>query len=332
MSFTVISTFSGCGGSSLGYQMAGGKVLLAVEWDDHAVQTYKENFPGTPVYHGDIAKLTAAEVCNLTGIQPYELDILDGSPPCQGFSTAGKRKHSDERNQLFTEYCRLLRDLQPRVMIMENVSGMVKGSMKVMFAEILRELKACGYRVRCELLNAKYYGVPQSRERVIFIGVRQDLEIEPTHPRGSTRITVFREAVKGINHIGRKLSKSVAAIYPQTIPGESFANALIREGKKGSFFNWSRLSWDRVAPTILKTIPTLACPDVPHTLSIAAAKRIASFPDDFRFSGKYTEQWARIGNSVPPNLMYAIAQHVRDTILVKVKMNKTVSVHCRSKT
>jgi DNA (cytosine-5)-methyltransferase 1 len=89
---TVISTFAGCGGSSLGYKMAGFKELLAVEWDNNAVETFKLNFPSIPVYHGDIAKLTGKKCMELAGIRKGELDVLDGSPPCQGFSTAGKRK------------------------------------------------------------------------------------------------------------------------------------------------------------------------------------------------------------------------------------------------
>src|ERR1035438_8286507 len=144
--FKVISTFSGCGGSSLGYQMAGGKVLLAVEWDKNAVETYRLNFPDTPIYHGDIAKLSVQECLDRTGLKAGELDILDGSPPCQGFSTAGKRNFDDSRNQLFREYVRMLRGLQPKVFVMENVSGMVKGQMKLIFVEILKELKASGYK------------------------------------------------------------------------------------------------------------------------------------------------------------------------------------------
>jgi hypothetical protein len=92
--------FAGCGGSSLGYSMAGYRELLAVEWDDHAVETFKANFPDVPVFHCDIAKLSVEEALRLTSLQPGELDVLDGSPPCQGFSTAGKRKMDDGRNQL----------------------------------------------------------------------------------------------------------------------------------------------------------------------------------------------------------------------------------------
>lgn len=175
--FTVISTFSGCGGSSLGYQLAGGKVLLAVEMDDNAVETYKLNFPNTPVYHGDIHNLTSDEILKRCNLKPGELDILDGSPPCQGFSTAGKREYCDPRNQLYNEYIRLLRGLQPKVFVMENVSGLVKGKMKLIFKDILTELKASGYNVKVRLMNAMYYNVPQSRQRLIFIGVRNDLGI-----------------------------------------------------------------------------------------------------------------------------------------------------------
>ena len=179
---TVISTFAGAGGSSLGYSMAGFRELLAVEWDNNAVETFKLNFHDVPVYHGDIAKLSVDEILSMTGLQVGELDVFDGSPPCQGFSTAGKRQLDDPRNQLFREYVRLLRGLKPKVFIMENVSGMVKGVMKLVFVEILKELKASGYKVSARLLNAMYFGVPQSRQRMIFVGVREDLGIEPSHP------------------------------------------------------------------------------------------------------------------------------------------------------
>jgi DNA (cytosine-5)-methyltransferase 1 len=172
---TVISLFAGCGGSSLGYSMAGYRELLAVEWDDHAVETFKMNFPDVPVWHGDITGLSLEESLQIAEIRPGELDVLDGSPPCQGFSTAGKRNMDDGRNQLFREYVRLLQDFQPKVFVMENVSGMVKGKMKLIFAEILRELKDCGYYAEARLMNAMYFGVPQSRQRIIIIGVRIDL-------------------------------------------------------------------------------------------------------------------------------------------------------------
>ena len=111
----VISLFAGGGGSSLGYSMAGYHELLAVEWDNNAVQIFKLNFPEIPIYHNDICHLSATECLKLAGILVGKLDVLDGSPPCQGFSTAGKREFTDNRNQLYHQYVRLLRGLKPKV-------------------------------------------------------------------------------------------------------------------------------------------------------------------------------------------------------------------------
>ena len=172
---TVVSTFAGGGGSSLGYQMAGYRELLAVEWDDDAVRTLRDNFMKLQVYHGDIKELSVKECLRLIQKKPGELDVLDGSPPCQGFSTAGKRNFGDPRNSLFGEFVRLLEGLKPKVFVMENMKGMIKGPMKRIFLQIMEALRGAGYHVEAQVMNAKFYGVPQSRERVIFIGLRQDL-------------------------------------------------------------------------------------------------------------------------------------------------------------
>ncbi|NMC35315.1 MAG: DNA cytosine methyltransferase [Veillonellaceae bacterium] len=195
--FTYISLFAGCGGSSLGYKWAGGRGLAAVEFNANAAETYRLNFPETPVLERDIATVTAEELLALTGLQVGDLDILDGSPPCQGFSTAGKRQLDDPRNTLFREYVRLVEGLQPRVFVMENVSGMVKGKMRLVFKTIMETLKATGYTVRCQLLNAMYYGVPQSRERLIWIGVRPDIGPHAGFPPPEGKPKTVGEAVDG---------------------------------------------------------------------------------------------------------------------------------------
>lgn len=316
--FTVVSTFAGGGGSSTGYSMAGGKVLLAVEWDDNAVATYKANYPDTPVYHGDISKLTVEEVLNITGLKPGELDIFDGSPPCQGFSTAGKRDFGDGRNQLFREYVRLLRGLQPKVFVMENVSGMVKGGMKVIFAEILRELKASGYDVSARLMNAMYYGVPQSRQRMIFIGVRKDLGIPPSHPTPQTQpipVGVALKLVKNADIDFVLLEQSVLTWWKLCAPGKSLSTA----HPNGSFFNYQKLSPTKISNTITKTV-NLTHWENPRYMTIPEIKRLASFPDTYILTGSYSEKWARIGNSVPPLLMKAVAEHIRDNILARTKV------------
>jgi DNA (cytosine-5)-methyltransferase 1 len=305
---TVISTFAGCGGSSLGYKLAGFRELLAVEWDDNAVETFRINFPGVPVYHGDIAKLTGAECMRLAGIDPGELDVFDGSPPCQGFSTAGKRKFDDPRNSLFKEYARLLKELQPRVFVMENVTGMVKGYMKQAYLTIIAELRACGYRAKGEVLNAMYFNVPQSRERVIIIGVRDDLGIEPIHPKPQTRPVTVRQAFSGIKSRGD--APDMSAKY------QEYWRKAGHGGVVGLQQTHRRLDWGRPSFVLQKGsgYGGVYHPDECRPLSTLERCRLGSFPDDFKFTG-WNAAIERIGNSVPPNLMRAIAEHVRKEIL-----------------
>jgi len=200
---SLVSLFAGCGGSSLGYQQAGFDIKLAVEWDTKAADVYRRNFHETPMFAGDIADLTSEEALEITGLQSGELDVLDGSPPCQGFSTAGQRKFSDSRNHLFEEYVRMIDVFRPKMLVMENVSGLRKGKMKLMFAEMTIALKQAGYRVSCRELNAWWYGVPQDRRRLIWVGVREDLDIEPGHPDPTvTRPVSVREA---LYHVPRRI-------------------------------------------------------------------------------------------------------------------------------
>jgi len=226
MELTVISTFAGCGGSSLGYKKAGYKELLAIDFNKNAVETFKLNFPEVPVWERDITKVSADEILKFCKIKKGELDILDGSPPCQGFSTAGKRNVNDSRNILFEQFVRLINDLQPKVFIMENVSGMVKGKMKGMFIEIINQLKSLNYNVKCKLLNAKFYEVPQSRERLFFIGVRKDLNIEPSFPIPSKKVITVKEAIKNIKLSEIKLPKGEIEInYNNTVTVTTLGNA-----------------------------------------------------------------------------------------------------------
>ena len=309
---TVISLFAGCGGSSLGYSMAGYRELLAVEWDANAVETFRLNFPDVPVHHGDIATLNVEECLSLTGIAPGELDVLDGSPPCQGFSTAGKREMSDDRNQLFHEFTRLLSGLQPRAFVMENVSGMVKGKMRLIFVEILRELKSCGYRVSARLLNAMYFGVPQSRQRLIFVGVREDLSGKAGHPGAATRPIPAGVAVAGSDTTGTPpMDDKYGRLWPHVKPGQN-ASDIIGNG----FQDCLVLRADRPSPTLPRVqtgrgFATLAHWAEPRGLSVGEGKRLGAFPDAFCLTGDYSAQWSLIGNSVPPLFMRAIAQHVR---------------------
>lgn len=327
--FTIISVFAGMGGSSLGYKWAGGKVLAAVEWDENAAATYRLNHHNTPVIHRDINKVSAQELLDLTGLQPGELDIFDGSPPCQGFSSAGKRQFDDPRNSLFKEYVRLLRGLQPRVFVMENVSGMVKGNMKHVFAIALSELKASGYQVKCQLMNMAYFGVPQARERVIFIGVRNDLGIIPSYPTSQTKPIPPKIAFQGCEdkeapELPEWLKKASREIKAGCYSGVDTAKAFKKyKGGTGGAMNTKLLSWDRCSCTLVKSeIATTGVihPDRERYLSIGEMKRIASLPDAFQFIGVRKNAVERIGNSVPPRFMQAIAEHIYTHILNKATL------------
>ncbi len=356
---TVISTFAGCGGSSLGYSMAGFRELLAVEWDNNAVETFKLNFPDIPVYHGDIAKLSVDECLAMTNLKVGELDVFDGSPPCQGFSTAGKREFSDSRNQLFREYVRLLRGLKPKVFVMENVSGMVKGKMKLIFAEIMRELKTSGYKVSARLLNAMYFGVPQSRQRMIFVGVREGLGINPSHPMAeNTQISVKQAILQdgfvqyrsgflsgSANTVRKDFSFPSNSLVTQDTPqathiilsknntgiendlpapklSDKYKNYWLEANqgdRVGKFNSSKKLNINSIAFTITKAegYGGTYHPIEPRGLSGGERKRIASFPDRFIFLS-WQSAVERIGNSVPPLFMRAIAKHIRKEILDKI--------------
>jgi len=286
---TAISLFAGCGGSSLGYKMAGYDVRLAVEWDAGAAAVYRRNFPDTPIYQGDIGDLSVSEALTIGGLKPGELDILDGSPPCQGFSMAGKRKFSDSRNQLFREYVRMVEGLQPRIFVMENVSGMIKGKMKLMFAEMTRALKATGYSVSCRLLNAWWYGVPQDRRRLIWIGVRPDLGWEPSHPVPLVKSPVSVAEVLGLENTG--IARSFA--FPvnarkEAIPVTRPSQSLTATGR-----------------------PTLVYPDTVRPITIQEAKILQGFPEWFDIQ---EPEYKFIGNSVCPPMAEAIGNHLSNLL------------------
>lgn len=313
---TVISTFCGTGGSSLGYHWAGYKELLAIDWESHAVECFRANFPDVPCWQRSVTEVTGKEIMDFCNIKWGELDVFDGSPPCQGFSTAGKRQVSDPRNDLFMHYCRLIQELGPKVFVMENVSGMVKGSMKGKFIEIMTQLKSMNYEVKCKLMNAMYYGVPQARERVIFIGVRKDLKKLPTYPIPSKKLTTVKDAISNISVVGftPKITNSfVKSILHKLKPGENCS----KYHPNGSFFNSSRFPWNRPAPTITKMVPVggVFHPLEDRHLSINEIKAICSFPCEWQLGDDFNEAYARLGNAVMPKFMQAIAETIKKDIL-----------------
>lgn len=303
----IVSTFSGCGGSCLGFRMDGYRTLFASEFIPAAQETYKANHPGVYVDASDIRQLSAQDILDKIGLQRGELDLLEGSPPCASFSMAGKREdgwskvkaYSDTKQRtddLFFEFARIVEGLQPKVFVAENVKGLTIGKARGYLKEILAALRACGYKVKCAVLDAQYFGVPQHRERLIFIGVREDLGIEPTFPKPATKSTPLKAALP---HITKHIIGNIAfepiwggaeKAHPTILQagGGRSSGEVIVDGEKRKF-----------------TIPEL--------------KRICGFPDDFILTGTFAQQWERLGRAVAPPMMAAVAKHIRETILLPDK-------------
>lgn len=367
--YNMVSTFSGCGGSCLGFKMAGFKVLWANEFIPAAQDTYRANHKGTILDTRDIRKVQASEILDAIGLSKGQLDVFEGSPPCASFSTAGKReagwgkvkKYSDScqrTDDLFFEYARLLNDLQPKVFIAENVSGLVKGTAKGYFLLILKALKDCGYNVAAKVLDAQWLGVPQARQRLIFIGVRNDLSVKPAHPTPLSYNYSVQDAIPWILAVskvsygkkpgeGRHKFCDAAMTPAQTVKqtkggntewsseslievditrfaiGEEWDNIL--PGKKSDkYLNLVKPKLGSPCPTITQTGGNIGAASVVHPtekrkFTIPELKRICAFPDDFILKGSFQQQWERLGRAVPPVMMSYIASTIRDDILAKIK-------------
>ena len=188
MALDIISLFSGCGGLDLGFRLAGFNAVWANEYDKSIWDTYNFNHPETILDRRDIRKIKSDEIPNCIGII--------GGPPCQSWSAAGaKRGIDDSRGQLFWEYIRIVRDKQPLFFLAENVSGILAPRNKDAFTYILSQFEDIGYRVSYKLLNAKNFGVPQDRQRVIVVGYRQNLGFGFEFPEPGTNALTLKDAI-----------------------------------------------------------------------------------------------------------------------------------------
>lgn len=333
----VASFFSGGGGSSTGYKMDGFEVLYANEFVPAAQATYRANHPGAHVDPRDIRSVKPEEVLEILRMQPGELDLLDGSPPCSSFSMSGSREkgwgekkaYSDGKVQrtddLFLEFIRMLKVIRPKTFVAENVAGLVKGTAKGTFFHFLDLFRSCGYRVKVEVLKAMWLGVPQDRERVIFVGVREDLPFDPVHPPVLPYFYTFEDALGGLTELpgeSRPLTAGtkMRALYDWTVKHQKiqFADASRALYKKDSSFNHTRCAWNRPAPTIVQGSQSAYHPTLARTLTIPELKRVCSFPDDYILTGTFQQQWERCGRAVPPVMMMHVARAIRTQILERL--------------
>ncbi len=336
-----IDLFCGAGGLSLGFKKAGYDILLGIDNDAKALETFTFNHKGAKKICEDITKITYQE-----NIKPIignvHIDVIIGGPPCQGMSLSGLRKFDDPRNKLYLSYIRLVDEIRPRAFVIENVPGLVGlfgGKIK---DSIIEKFSDMGYKIEYKILCAADYGVPQIRKRVIFVGYKKgefefplknkkyiscemalsDLpplidslgleKMQYETPARNNYQKIMRKHSKAVyNHIAANHSEKVKHIISLVPAGGNYKN-LPEELKNTRNFHiaWTRFPDAHPAPTI----------DTGHrhhfhykynrVPTVRECARIQSFPDDFIFIGNKTQQFRQVGNAVPPLMAEVIAKQI----------------------
>lgn len=353
--FNVISTFAGGGGSSIGYKLAGGHILCVNEFVEEARTTYSSNFPDTQIIPDDIKQLSGQDFLDATGLKAGELDILDGSPPCSAFSLAGKRdkgwnstkKYSDGKNQeniedLFLEFARIAEVIQPKVIIAENVKGIMMGTSIMKLNEFLNKFESIGYIAAPKVLSAVDFGVAQKRERTILICVRKDvmeavglniLTVSSVFPQPTTGHVSLNNAIKDIVNDPDEVQELLD--FVQGGYQKKFLEPLPFNPKKTTKpSDKENLSWNPKASCFNMIRP---CPDLPsptltamgqkrglsgvfhpasnRKLTVKELKRVMGLPDDYVVTGTFDQRAERIGRMVAPKMMCEVAKSVYENVI-----------------
>jgi len=339
--YNAIDLFCGAGGLSCGFERAGYNILLGIDNDQKALETFELNHDGAKSICGDITQISYEK-----DIKPLlngkQIDVIIGGPPCQGMSLSGPRKFDDPRNKLYLSYIRLVEEIRPKAFVIENVPGLVGlfgGQIK---DSIISKFTDMGYKIQYKILCSADYGVPQMRRRVVFVGYEEgefEYPAEDKHyvscemalsdlpplietlgaekmqyatPPQNDYQRLMREKSEFVyNHVAANHSEKVQKIISLVPAGGNYKD-LPEEYRNTRNFHvaWTRFPDDRPAPTI----------DTGHrhhfhykynrVPTVRECARIQSFPDDFVFLGNKTQQFRQVGNAVPPLMAEAVARQV----------------------
>jgi DNA (cytosine-5)-methyltransferase 1 len=320
----ILSLFAGAGGLDLGFKQANFEIIWANEYDKKIWQTFQANFPNTHLDKRSITHILSNEM-------PDNIDGVVGGPPCQSWSEAGARRGiDDERGQLFFEYIRILEDKQPKFFLAENVQGMLFKRNQVALKQIMTSFQEAGYHVTYKLLNTANYDVPQDRKRVIFIGFRNDLNINFKFPSPSHQLLTLKEAIWDLRHNAMPATgKNHTNGVNTKIPNHEYMTG----GFSSMFMSRNRVrKWDEQSFTIQaggRHAPIHPQASVmikigkdefafdknsPHPyrrLTVREAARVQTFPDDFIFYyDRIADGYKMVGNAVP----VTFAKHIANTI------------------
>lgn len=328
--YTVLETFAGAGGLALGFEKSGLSCVGAIEIDKNAAQTLRENRPHWNVVEEDISKVVSEGINNF--VKVANLDILSGGYPCQAFSYAGKREgFADTRGTLFYPYSEILSELKPKIFVAENVKGLVNHDKGRTLETMIEVFKSNGYTVHWNVLNSWNYDVAQKRERIVIIGIRNDLvkreKIPFAYPMPQKYKPVLRDVLKDVpSSPGVEYSESKKEVMKLVPPGGSWVNLPVEVAKDYMGASWfsgggkrgmaRRLSWDEPSLT-LTTSPSQkqterAHPDETRPFTTREYARIQSFPDDWEFSGGTGAIYKQIGNAVPVKLAEYVGKAIID--------------------
>ena len=298
----VVSLFSGAGGLDLGFKKAGHTIIWANDLYEDAVHTYEKNI-GSHIVLKDIHDVSADDI--------PKCDIIIGGFPCQGFSVANTKRHvGDKRNELYKQLIRIIQAKKPKFFLAENVKGLTNLGKGTVFKMILSDFSEMGYRVQYRIMNAADYGVPQTRQRVIIIGVRNDIQWKyeyphPTHDKdgenGLPRWVSVSEALSGLPDPD----------LPNNIPNHTYSKYKLNIN---GYIGHRLLDPDKPAPTVTARgdskggVVILPHPNGKRRMSCRELATVQSFPTDYEFVGNNSSIYRQIGNAVPPLLGYAVAK------------------------
>lgn len=330
--YTTIELFAGAGGLALGVEKAGFQTLGLIEMDEDACRTLRANRPDWNVICGDIADVSVLDLEEYFHIRSGELDLLSGGAPCQAFSYAGKRLGlEDARGTLFYHYAVFLEKLQPKMFLFENVKGLKSHDGGKTYQTMLDIFEQTGYKIQRQVLNAWDYGVAQKRERLITIGIRDDLADLITYefPEPYEYRPVLGDVLQDVpESLGVPYGENKRKIFELVPPGGYWRDIQPEIAKAYMKSCWNmgggrtgilrRMSMDEPSLTVL-TSPSQKQTERCHPLearpfTVRENARCQSFPDEWEFCGNVMSQYRQVGNAVPVNLAYEVARKIHEAL------------------
>lgn len=340
--FNILDLFCGAGGLSYGFESAGFDILVGIDNDAKALETFELNHKGSKSICGDITQITYEEhIKPLLGGK--QIDVIIGGPPCQGMSLSGPRKFDDPRNRLYLSYIRLVKEIQPKAFVIENVPGLVGlfgGQIK---DSIIEEFTEMGYHIEYKILCSADYGVPQSRRRVVFVGTKvgsfeypaanpnivtcsmalsdlpaledeigEEVSEYTALPQNYYQQLMRKRSNVVLNHVAARHSDKVKKIIALVPDGGNYKDLPEKYRESRNFHvAWTRFASNKPAPTIDTGHRHHFHYQYNRVPTVRECARLQSFPDDFKFLGNKTQQFRQVGNAVPPLMAQAIAEQVK---------------------